>query len=164
MLRFFKSLLGGKKIKEPEADAPYKVETPAVVVEGAGIVEIPATPKKAKAPAKPKAEKKPAEKKELTVVHVTKVKALSAAGGHLRKALMQAGMESNLHWQQLRTNIDASVRAISRITLIAQLILEIKLTAAAATNVPLPLKLQNVAVPPTTHFSFMAVLAWAKHT
>ena len=66
MLRFFKGLLGGKKVKEPTSDAPYKVETPVVetvVVEGAGVVDIPSKPKKAKAPAKPKAEKKPAEKK-----------------------------------------------------------------------------------------------------
>ena len=63
MLRFFKGLLG-KKVKEPTAEAPYKVETP--VVETAVAKEDPAPvakPKKAKAPAKPKAEKKPAEKK-----------------------------------------------------------------------------------------------------
>ena len=30
MLRFFKGLLGGKKVKEPAAEAPYKVETPVV--------------------------------------------------------------------------------------------------------------------------------------
>jgi len=29
MLRFFKGLLG-KKVKEPTAEAPYKVETPVV--------------------------------------------------------------------------------------------------------------------------------------
>ena len=72
MIRFFKGLLGGKKVKEPVAEAPYKVETPEAkveavnaqaIVEGAGIVDIPAKPKKTKTPAKPKAEKKPAEKK-----------------------------------------------------------------------------------------------------
>lgn len=71
MIRFFKSLFSGKKVREPQPEAPYKVEAPVVeapvvetvAVEGAGVVEVPAKPKKAKAPAKPKAEKKPAEKK-----------------------------------------------------------------------------------------------------
>ena len=63
MLRLFKGLLG-KKVKEPQPEAPYKVEAPVV----AETVEVkaepaPEKPKKAKAPAKPKAEKKPAEKK-----------------------------------------------------------------------------------------------------
>ncbi len=66
---------------QKEDNAPYKVETPvttydiappppAVAVEGAGAVEIPATPVVAQAPAKktrkpraPKAEAKPAVKK-----------------------------------------------------------------------------------------------------
>ena len=67
-MRFFKSLLGGKKVKEPVVEAPYKVETPEARVEAvnaqpvAEVVEAkPAKVKKA--PAKPRAEKKPAEKK-----------------------------------------------------------------------------------------------------
>lgn len=64
MLRFFKGLLG-RKVKEPQPAAPYKVETPEAQVEAVNaqpIAEVkPAKAKKA--PAKPKAEKKPAEKK-----------------------------------------------------------------------------------------------------
>lgn len=63
MLRFFKGLLS-RKVKEPAAEAPYKVETP--VTETVVIKEDPAPvakPKKARAPAKPRAEKKPVEKK-----------------------------------------------------------------------------------------------------
>ena len=64
MLRFFKGLLS-KKVKEPVAEAPYKVETPEAQVEAVNaqpIAEVkPAKAKKA--PAKPKAEKKPVEKK-----------------------------------------------------------------------------------------------------
>ena len=68
MIRFFKGLLGGKKVKEPVAEAPYKVETPEAKVEAVNaqpIAEVAeAKPAKSKkAPAKPKAEKKPAEKK-----------------------------------------------------------------------------------------------------
>ena len=65
MIRFFKGLLGGKKVKEPVAEAPYKVETPEAKVEAVNaqpIAEVAeAKPAKSKkAPAKPKAEKKPA--------------------------------------------------------------------------------------------------------
>ena len=64
MIRFFKSLLGGKKVKEPETEAPYKVETPEARVEAVNaqpVVAVEETkPAKAKkAPAKPKVEKKP---------------------------------------------------------------------------------------------------------
>ena len=47
MLRFFKGLLG-KKVKEPTAEAPYKVETP--VVETAVAKEDPAPVAKPKRP------------------------------------------------------------------------------------------------------------------
>lgn len=60
MLRLFKGLLS-RRAKEPEPQAPYKVEAP--VAETVVIKEDPvpvAKPKKARAPAKPKAEKKPA--------------------------------------------------------------------------------------------------------
>ena len=84
MIRFFKSLFGGKKV-EPQAEAPYKVEAQpvevvltdpptVVVVEGAGAVDVPAKkPAKSKKPAamkakkpanKPKASKKPKQPKQ----------------------------------------------------------------------------------------------------
>lgn len=62
MLRLFKGLLG-KKVKEPQVEAPYKVEAPVVETVQAQAEPAPTKPKKAKAPAKPRAEKKPAEKK-----------------------------------------------------------------------------------------------------
>ena len=70
MLRFFKSLLRGKKIKDPVIEAPYKVEPPApaadsvsepaLVAEEPKAEKKPAAKKTTKAPTKPKAEKKPA--------------------------------------------------------------------------------------------------------
>lgn len=64
MIRFFKSLLGGKKVKEPTPEAPYKVEAPEAKVEAVNAQPIvEAKPAKAKkAPAKPKAEKPAAMK------------------------------------------------------------------------------------------------------
>ena len=56
MLRLFKGLLS-RRAKEPEPQAPYKVEAPVVVE---AVPEAPAKAKKPKAPAKPRAEKKPA--------------------------------------------------------------------------------------------------------
>ena len=65
MIRFFKSLFSGKKVKEPQPEAPYKVEAPEARVEAVNAQPIEEVkPAKAKkAPAKPKAEKKPVEKK-----------------------------------------------------------------------------------------------------
>jgi len=63
MMRFFKSLLGGKKVKEPKTEAPYKVEIPEARVEAVNaqpVVAVAETkPAKAKKAPKPKAEKKP---------------------------------------------------------------------------------------------------------
>ncbi len=81
MIRFFKSLFSGKKIQEPQPEAPYKVEAPEARVEAvnaqpiAEVVETKPAKKpagarraaasakaadkavKAKAPAKPRAKK-----------------------------------------------------------------------------------------------------------
>jgi hypothetical protein len=79
MLSFIKKLFGFGQTPAPVVtQVPYKVETPlpteiveapvvSVVAEGAGLVEVPAKPKKAKKPAaitaKPKAPAKPRAKK-----------------------------------------------------------------------------------------------------
>ena len=73
MFKKIKEFFTGKPaVEAPVAEVPYKVETPVAVgeppatvvavAEGAGIVEVPAKTKKARAPAKPKAEKAPATK------------------------------------------------------------------------------------------------------
>ena len=55
-------MFSGKKVREPQPEAPYKVETQVEAVNAQPIAEVrPAKAKKA--PAKPKAEKKPVEKK-----------------------------------------------------------------------------------------------------
>lgn len=78
MIRFFKSLLGGKKVKEPVVEAPYKVEAPEAKVEAvnaqpiaevkpakkpAGARKAAASAKAADKAAKPKAPAKPRAKK-----------------------------------------------------------------------------------------------------
>lgn len=65
MLRFFKGLLS-RKVKEPSAEAPYKVEAPVAqtaVIKEDPLPEAPAKAKKTRAPAKPRADKKPAAEK-----------------------------------------------------------------------------------------------------
>ena len=60
MIRFFKSLFSGKKVREPQPEAPYKVEAPEARVEAVNaqpIVEVkpakkPAGARKAAASAK----------------------------------------------------------------------------------------------------------------
>lgn len=68
MIRFFKSLFSGKKVREPQPEAPYKVEAPAVAetvsipVEGVGAVEVPVKPKKPAGARKAAASAKAADK------------------------------------------------------------------------------------------------------